>query len=161
MGVRDADGRGPLHFAAGYGHDACAELLLAKGADPAARDAAGDTPLHFAATHGHPMCAYAVARAAPEACGARNARGQRPLDAAAAGARGEVLNAMLLACAGSGARAAPRVMRELLGAGAVPDTWAPNGSSALMLAAAADAVAAVDVLLEAGASVELQDALGR
>jgi hypothetical protein len=52
-------------------------------------------------------------------------------------------------------------MRELLTAGAVPDTWAPNGSSALMLAASVDGVGALGVLLEGGASVELQDALGR
>jgi hypothetical protein len=38
-----------------------------------------------------------------------------------------------------------RKMRALLAAGAVPDTWAPNGSSALMLAAAADGVAALKV----------------
>lgn len=36
-------------------------------------------------------------------------------------------------------------MRLLLAAGAVPDTWAPNGSSALMLAAAANGVAALQV----------------
>jgi hypothetical protein len=52
-------------------------------------------------------------------------------------------------------------MLELLTAGAVPDTWAPSGSSALMLAACADGVGALRVLLEGGASVELQDALGR
>lgn len=91
----------------------------------------------------------------------RNSRGQRPLDVAAACGRGEVLNAMLLACAGDGGPPAVSTMRELLVAGAVPDTWAPNGSSALMLAAAADAVEALIVLLEGGASVELQDALGR
>jgi hypothetical protein len=38
-----------------------------------------------------------------------------------------------------------RQMRALLAAGAVPDTWAPNGSSALMLAAAANGVAALKV----------------
>lgn len=36
-------------------------------------------------------------------------------------------------------------MRLLLAAGAVPDTWAPNGSSALMLAASANGVAALQV----------------
>ena len=52
-------------------------------------------------------------------------------------------------------------MRRLLASGAVPDTWAPNGSSALMLAAAANGTDALKVLLEAGATLELQDALGR
>ncbi|KIY96088.1 hypothetical protein MNEG_11874 [Monoraphidium neglectum] len=107
------------------------------------------------------MCAYTVAKACPETCVARNARGQRPLDVAAACGRGEVLNAMLLACAGDAGGAAVDAMLELLTAGAVPDTWAPSGSSALMLAACADGVGALRVLLEGGASVELQDALGR
>lgn len=52
-------------------------------------------------------------------------------------------------------------MRKLLANGAVPDTWAPNGSSALMLAAAANGTDALCVLLGAGATLELQDALGR
>lgn len=47
-------------------------------------------------------------------------------------------------------------MRQLLKGGAVPDTWAPNGSSALMLAASVDGVDALRVLLGAGATVELQ-----
>jgi hypothetical protein len=47
-------------------------------------------------------------------------------------------------------------MRALLQGGAVPDTWAPNGSSALMLAASVDGVEGLRVLLEAGASIELQ-----
>lgn len=38
-------------------------------------------------------------------------------------------------------------MRMLLAAGAVADTWAPSGSSALMLAAAADGVPALQVRL--------------
>ncbi len=49
-----------------------------------------------------------------------------------------------------------QAMRKLLSCGAVPDTWAPNGSSALMLAAAANGAEALAVLLEAGATVELQ-----
>jgi ankyrin repeat protein len=92
----------------------------------------------------------------------RNARGSTPIDTAAAAQRGEVLNALLLGCAHDGrSTVAVAAMRALLGAGAVPDTWAPNGSSALMLAAAADGVAALEVLLGGGASLELQDALGR
>jgi ankyrin repeat protein len=126
-----------------------------------AADNAGDTPLHLAASHGQPMVAYAITKARPDAPLARNARGQRACDVAAACGRGEVLNAMLLGCAGDGGAAAVAAMRELLAAGAVPDTWAPNGSSALMLAASVDSGGALAVLLEGGASVELQDALGR
>ena len=36
-------------------------------------------------------------------------------------------------------------MIKLLAGGAVPDTWAPNGSSALMLAASADNAQALKV----------------
>lgn len=101
-------------------------------------------------------------QACPAACLVRNARGSTPIDTAAAAQRGEVLNALLLGCAHDGrSTVAVAAMRALLGAGAVPDTWAPNGSSALMLAAAADGVAALEVLLGGGASLELQDALGR
>lgn len=50
------------------------------------------------------------------------------------------------ACAGDGNSAvAVAAMRLLLAAGAVPDTWAPNGSSALMLAASANGVSALQV----------------
>lgn len=94
-------------------------------------------------------------------CQVRNARGQTPIDVAVACERGEVLNAMLLACAGDGSDAAVTAMARLLRDGAVPDTWAPNGSSALMLAAASDGTNALRVLLEHGATIELQDALGR
>jgi ankyrin repeat protein len=41
-------GNTPLHFAAGYGYKAVAELLLAKGADVNAKGNGGQTPLHWA-----------------------------------------------------------------------------------------------------------------
>ena len=41
----------------------------------------------------------------------------------------QVLNAMLLACAGIKSPEAMASISALLAAGAVPDTWAPNGSS--------------------------------
>jgi hypothetical protein len=44
-------------------------------------------------------------------------------------ARAQVLNAMLLACAGDGGGEAVAALGVLLDAGAVADTWAPNGSS--------------------------------
>jgi hypothetical protein len=52
-------------------------------------------------------------------------------------------------------------MTELTKKGAVADTWAPNGQSSLMLAAAANSAKAITLLLSAGASLELQDAMGR
>lgn len=41
----------------------------------------------------------------------------------------QVLNALLLACSGHGGEQALAAMEQLLTRGAVPDTWAPNGSS--------------------------------
>ena len=41
----------------------------------------------------------------------------------------QVLNAMLLACSGNASEIAVQAMQYLLQEGAVPDTWAPNGSS--------------------------------
>ncbi|EFJ40619.1 hypothetical protein VOLCADRAFT_99563 [Volvox carteri f. nagariensis] len=160
--AKDAEDRTCLHYAAGYGHEECVSLLLEHRSDTRVRDANGDVPLHFAAIHGHPMCAYNITKACPSTCLARNYRGQTPVEVAVACERGEVLNAMLLACAGDGsAGITVQAMRKLLASGAVPDTWAPNGSSALMLAAAANGTEAMTVLLEAGATLELQDALGR
>lgn len=103
------------------------ELLLGAGADVMASDASGDTPLHFAAVHGHPMAAYSLAKVCPAACLARNARAQAPLDVAAACQRGEVLNAMLLACAGDTSDAALTALKKLLlkGARLLHRCWAP------------------------------------
>ncbi|GIL80564.1 hypothetical protein Vretimale_16013 [Volvox reticuliferus] len=160
--AKDTEDRTCLHYAAGYGHEECVSLLLEHHSDTRVRDANGDVPLHFAAIHGHPMCAYNITKAGPSTCLTRNFRGQTPVEVAVACERGEVLNAMLLACAGDGSGGVTvQAMRKLLASGAVPDTWAPNGSSALMLAAAANGTEALAVLLEAGATLELQDALGR
>eukprot|EP00798_Chlamydomonas_sp_ICE-L_P024342 gene24342-9958_t len=159
--ARDNEGRSCLHYSAGYGHEECVNTLLEKGADPLSCDANGDVPLHFASIHGHPMCVYNISKVCASACIIKNKRGQTPVDVAASCERGEVLNAMLLACAGDGSAVAVLTMRKLLAKGAVPDTWAPNGSSALMLAASANAAKSLKVLLGAGASIELQDALGR
>ncbi len=41
----------------------------------------------------------------------------------------QVLNAMLLGCAGEKGSTAVQVLNAALAGGAVPDTWAPNGSS--------------------------------
>ena len=41
----------------------------------------------------------------------------------------QVLNAVLLGCAGEGGPVAVAALEAALQCGAVPDTWAPNGSS--------------------------------
>ncbi|KAL0022409.1 hypothetical protein WJX77_009167 [Trebouxia sp. C0004] len=158
---RDGEGRTCLHYVAGYGHEECVERLLEKKFDPEVQDHNGDTALHLAAIHGCPMSAFNLTKAAPATCLTRNLKEQRPADVAKACERGEVLNAMLLACSGDATAVAVEAMQYLLQEGAVPDTWAPNGSSALMLAASVDGVAAIQLLLKHGATIELQDALGR
>lgn len=107
------------------------------------------------------MVAYQLASKQPSACLEQDGKQQTPIQLAAAADKGEVLNAMLLACAGHATDAALSATRALLAAGAVCDTWAPNGSSALMLAASVDCAEGVGLLLDHAASLELQDALGR
>ena len=54
-----------------------------------------------------------LTKACPQACLSRNNRGQTPVEAAVSGARGEVLNAMLLACSGSSPRQAGKEEKEV------------------------------------------------
>lgn len=118
--VHDSNGDVPLHFAAIHGHPMvayrCVNALL------------GVTPwtLFIYCPHDFDFCppqkpnlvvdfllvvvlvitlpcikTCSIAKSCPASCLARNAKGQTPVDAATACERGEVLNAMLLACAGS------------------------------------------------------------
>ena len=63
--AQDAEGRTPLHHAAGAGRlDAC-RALLSKGADPHTRDLQGGTPLMAAAEQGHaPVLAVLLSKGA-------------------------------------------------------------------------------------------------
>ena len=54
-----------------------------------------------------------LTKACPQACLSQNNRGQTPVEAAVSGARGEVLNAMLLACSGSSPRQASEEEKEV------------------------------------------------
>jgi hypothetical protein len=62
--LRDVDGRCCLHYAAGFGHEECVDVLLEKAGVEAVkvRDSNGDLPLHLAAQQGNPMCAYNIAK---------------------------------------------------------------------------------------------------
>jgi hypothetical protein len=64
------EGRCCLHYAAGYGHEECVDVLLAKAGNEAVkvRDSNGDLPLHLAAQQGHPMCAYNIAKVSAAVC---------------------------------------------------------------------------------------------
>ena len=83
------------------------------------------TPFQLHAQGAHPMTCYQLACAAPAACLQLNSQRQTPIDlaAAAGGLGGEVLNALLLACAGHATAEALAAMRALMAAGAVCDTW--------------------------------------
>lgn len=72
---------------------------------------------------GLPMAAYQVACQAPAATLLPNKKGHTPIDLAVASQKGEVLNAMLLACASHSSPEALAAIRLLLEKGAVPDTW--------------------------------------
>lgn len=107
------------------------------------------------------MVCYQLASQSPATCLQPNSSGVSPIDMAVQNGSGEALNALLLACSGSTAREALQAIRELTAKGAVADTWAPNGQSALMLAAASNSAEGAKLLIDTGASLELQDALGR
>lgn len=153
-----------LHNLAALGNDECIELVLEKAGDTAAslvsiRDVDGFTPLHLCAAF--PMTCYLLASQSPSTCLICNQQGSDPIELAAKHGSGEALNALLLACSDSATPEALDAITQLTSKGAVPDTWAPNGQSALMIAAAANNTAGVKLLLSKGASLELQDALGR
>lgn len=164
LSQRDAQDRTSLHLLAASGKDDCIDLVLAKAGQEAAplialQDKEGDTPLHLCSHC--PMVCYQLAAQAPAICLTGNKAGVTPVDLAFKHGTGEALNALLLACSGSSTPESLEAMRTLTRKGAVPDTWAPNGQSSLMLAAAADSAEGVELLLGAGASPELQDAMGR
>ena len=70
--------------------------------------------VYFALTCTVPPAVHvcSLTKACPQACLLRNNRGQTPVEAAVSGARGEVLNAMLLACSGSSPRQAGKEEEE-------------------------------------------------
>jgi len=144
--------------------DTCIEILLKKAGEFAPNlialpDNEGNTSLHLCAHC--PMSCYQLAAESPVTCLTKNKAGLTPIDLARQHGSGEALNALLLACSGNSSPDVIDSMTELTKKGAVADTWAPNGQSSLMLAAAANSPEAITLLLSAGASLELQDAMGR
>ncbi|KAH7617352.1 hypothetical protein Ndes2526B_g07955 [Nannochloris sp. 'desiccata'] len=160
----DNQGQTALHMLAANSKDACLDLLLKKAGDDAPnlialQDNEGNTSLHLCAHC--PMSCYQLAAESPATCLIKNKAGLTPIDLALQHGSGEALNALLLACSGNSSPDVIDSMNELTRMGAVADTWAPNGQSSLMLAAAANSAEAITLLLSAGASLELQDAMGR
>jgi ankyrin repeat protein len=157
-------GHTPLHLLAAYSKENYIDLLVQMAGDDAPnlialQDNDGNTPLHLCAHY--PMACYQLAAVAPAVCLVTNKAGLSPIDLARQHGGGEALNALLLACSGNSSPDVIDSMNELTKKGAVADTWAPNGQSSLMLAAAANSAEAITLLLSAGASLELQDAMGR
>lgn len=149
---------------AAAGSDEAIEYVVTKAAGEASRlialqDEKGNTPLHLC-SHS-PMSLFQLASACPEACLQPNKEGLTPADLAQRHISGEPLNALLLACSSSSSPESLNAIRILTLRGAVPDTWAPNGQSSLMLAAANDNAKGLRLLLQAGASLEMQDSMGR
>jgi len=52
VGMKDAQSRTPLHFAAGYNHKSIAKMLIEAGAPLEAQDSMGNTPLLYASGYG-------------------------------------------------------------------------------------------------------------
>lgn len=74
------DGWTPLHLAAFFGHGKAVDLLLARGADPAAvsANATGNTPLHAALAGGHALVAGLLVGAGADV-NATSTGGWRPI----------------------------------------------------------------------------------
>ena len=141
--IADGDGLRPLHHAARHGRLECAKILLAHGAraDAPSDDAAAETAVHAAARAGQVAIARLLAAQQPDAVVRRDAHGDAPLHAAAAGGHVEFVRAVL-----NGDGAAPwRAALE-----------APNalGDGALACAARCGQLECARALLNLGAAVD-------
>ena len=169
--ARGPEGNTPLHVAAWNGSRTVLALLLEASADPSAKTESGLTPLHHAARQGHVEAVEALAAAGAE-LEAREARfGNTPLLMAVRGAKRGAAVALLEAGADLEARDRRQdntaliiaafdplrlsVLAELLGRGAEVDARAGDGMTALLAAASRGNAAALQLLLEAGAAVEI------
>lgn len=134
------NGEAPLHLAAALGQDRIATVLLRQGADADALDCNGRTRLHLAVERGHLCTAVkAILGANPDtsirykvAC-----RGHSVLDLAAREGNVDILRALLQH--------------------GVDVNRLTDGCTSLHIAALNNHVGAIDVLIEAGADMEVED----
>lgn len=135
----DACGIGPLVYAVLNGHGECVDLLLQKGGDPNTCDARGRTALQIAVGANDVLCTRLLLEAGA--------------DPAAPSRDGEAL--ISLACL----NACPGILRHLLNAGC--DVASEQAEvPALIAAVARSQPECVDMLLEAGAEVDVHDKKG-
>jgi ankyrin repeat protein len=141
-------GETPLHTAAWQNRPEVARILLEHGADPNATSEflrGGDTPLHYAAGAGSPDIIPVLLQggANPDA---QTATGWTPLIRAIRRLESDTLVQVLVA---------------LLEGGANPDVQDENGNTALHHAVQVRQVETVQLLIEFGADVNLQNNAGR
>nr|XP_023673795.1 palmitoyltransferase ZDHHC13 isoform X2 [Paramormyrops kingsleyae] len=133
----------PLHWAIRQGHLPMVILLMRHGADPSLSDGEGFCSLHLAVLFQHmPIAAYLMAKGQEVDCPDLN--GQTPLMLAAQKIIGPEPTNFLIKCNAS-----------------VSAVDKMNRNSPLHCAILAGNVDAVHILLEAGASVDLQNAKGQ
>ena len=138
INTTDVDGSTLLLIAARSGNQRLVEALLRNRASVRKRNRFGDTALHVAASQGHTACIALLLAAGSEI----DPAGWTPLHYAAYAGQTETVEL-------------------LIAKGAKLDARAPNGRTALMLAAQNDHAGVSLVLRRAGADTELRDYDGK
>lgn len=90
-GIKDSEGKIPLHWAAEGDHKEVLELHLQNGADVNSKDNRGNTPLHVAAALGRKDAAETLLKAGAS-LDAENNNGHTPVKVAADNARNDLTN---------------------------------------------------------------------
>lgn len=160
-----------LFEAARLDHGRSITTLLLRGADPNPRDAQRNTPLHIALREESESALLALLQHPGTDVGAINQAGETPLMLAALKGRlawvkrlverGALINepgwnALHYAAAGP----EPKLVSWLLMQGAKVDARAPNGTTALMMAAGYGGITSAELLLKAGADARLRNEVG-